>query len=622
MKYSLKILFPCLFFILFILSSSSVQAQSSKLSIGKYLITSEILNSGDMSVEEVIHYNFSGNFNGVKRQILFPGGCSIQNVKISEGSKIYKQVDSASNGDMGVFRLDTSVNNALTIWIYAPSTDMSRIITISYTIKNAAIKYNDTGEIYWRFLGNENKAPVDSLSISIKLPLGSTKSTVKFFTHGPLNISSKMVDNQTVSLYTNDLAAEKYVEARVLFPPNLIAAAQRNKPINELNDILKQESSVKNSVIENLRNFQQIESSIIIFAVFAVIVQLFVKFKLCGHAKSKFRGKYLESLPSDCSPAVMSVLCKSGKITSKDICATLIDLVRKKYFKLEIIPNSSYSISNVSNKHDFVITRICFGDSNSLNHEKFFMNWFMRCFGYDGAFTFNEIKQTVRDIDFALEFRENFREWVDIVKNDAAEYGYFENKSPIVGTVVSVMFIIISLLIACYITKINGSLITKLLCLIIIVLSASLIGGGKRRTQKGSTERAKWKAFKNYLMDFSTLRNVAIPSIITWESYLPFAISLGIAQKAIHQLKTFFPNKCFKGDANIADFTYINILADYDTNITFDQFNDITNTFDQILTIAFSPTSSSDLSSGGEGGDSGDSSDSGGGDGGGGSDGF
>ena len=49
-----------------------------------------------------------------------------------------------------------------------------------------------------------------------------------------------------------------------------------------------------------------------------------------------------------------------------------------------------------------------------------------------------------------------------------------------------------------------------------------------------------WNAFKNFLKDFSRLDKAEIPSIILWEHYLVYAVSLGVAKEVIKQLPIVF----------------------------------------------------------------------------------
>ena len=124
-----------------------------------------------------------------------------------------------------------------------------------------------------------------------------------------------------------------------------------------------------------------------------------------------------------------------------------------------------------------------------------------------------------------------------------------------------------------------------------------------------------WQAFKNFLRDFSRLDKAEIPSIVIWEHYLVYAVSLGVAKEVIKQLPLVFT------DADLHDtsltFMYGYSYANFRTfTDVFDRtVNSVDSAISHAVTVANSTNSSS---SGGGGGFSGGSSGGGGGGGGGG----
>jgi uncharacterized membrane protein len=137
-----------------------------------------------------------------------------------------------------------------------------------------------------------------------------------------------------------------------------------------------------------------------------------------------------------------------------------------------------------------------------------------------------------------------------------------------------------------------------------------------KRTRYGNEQKAKWTAFRNFLKDFSRLDKAGLPSIVIWEHYLVYAISLGVAKEVIKQL----PLVISEYDYNDGNLTF---LSGYGSSIVFTDFthvldstiSSVTNAIDNAMNVANSTLSSS---SGSGGGFSGGSSGGGGGGGGGG----
>ena len=61
-----------------------------------------------------------------------------------------------------------------------------------------------------------------------------------------------------------------------------------------------------------------------------------------------------------------------------------------------------------------------------------------------------------------------------------------------------------------------------------------------RRSVQTNEEFVRWKAFRKFLMDFSTFEDYPLPSLVVWEHYLVYATSFGIADKVMKQLKLKF----------------------------------------------------------------------------------
>ena len=72
-----------------------------------------------------------------------------------------------------------------------------------------------------------------------------------------------------------------------------------------------------------------------------------------------------------------------------------------------------------------------------------------------------------------------------------------------------------------------------ILALILIIYLQTL----KERTEKGALEYAKWKAFKNFLMDFGRLDEKELPEASLWGKYLVYACVLGCADVVSEAMK-------------------------------------------------------------------------------------
>jgi len=87
------------------------------------------------------------------------------------------------------------------------------------------------------------------------------------------------------------------------------------------------------------------------------------------------------------------------------------------------------------------------------------------------------------------------------------------------------------------------------------------------------------------------MKDYEIPSIVVWEHYLVYAISLGVADKVISKLKLVLS----KQDMSLRNSTYLYCMTDRSGSLN----NSMFRSFDKVFTSAFATTSSSTGSGGG-----------------------
>ena len=120
---------------------------------------------------------------------------------------------------------------------------------------------------------------------------------------------------------------------------------------------------------------------------------------------------------------------------------------------------------------------------------------------------------------------------------------------------------------------------------------------------QGEEDYARWKAFKKFLEDFSQMQTHEIPSLIIWEHYLVYAVTLGVAKEVIKQLEIVFPNMT-DGDYRFGQgWMHYSAYSNFTTfNKSFDM---IGSSIDKAVSSAQKAVSQSSSGSGGGGGFSG-----------------
>jgi len=264
--------------------------------------------------------------------------------------------------------------------------------------------------------------------------------------------------------------------------------------------------------------------------------------------------------------------------------------VRKKYLKIEEIPKGR--------KKDYKFILIEGNDTTNLKeHESYLFHWLFYSIGNGVSVTLKEIKDYAKASRTQSSFMHNYRKWVKKVGEEFKKYDYFGQSKE--GLKTSIKVVLMEYAAVFLLFALGALLKIQLLIIIPLLIAVSFTGFGviiygvliRKKTQTGINEYTKWRAFKRFLLHFSNMKDYKIPSIIVWEHYLVYAISLGVADKVISKLKLVLSDQ----DISLRNSTYLYCMTDRSGRIN----NSMFRSFDKVFTSAFATTSSSTGSGGG-----------------------
>ena len=572
--------FALLIIILFSLTTFIACAERS-FEITDYQAQVKILENGDIQVSEIFEYDFDGDFNGIIRTI---------GIKGSDGFKYFKASEYFPE-DKELEYTQSLAADMVTYKIYDKSSNERKLFLLEYQLKNVATLYNDTAEFYWKFFDESNTSPIGHIKIEIELPSAEVSAEeLKVFGHGPLDGKVTIQEDGKIVYEVFRLSSGEMVEARILFPNSMIPDSSKIINQNKFAEIMKEELGWAKKA-DREKGFNIITILLIpLIVLFNIFLAIRLYFKHDRELKPEVEMDYYRELPQDITPAVLSKLMSIQGVASKDIMATLMDLVRKKYLKIEEI--------QAGRKKDYKFILIEESSTTNLKeHESNLINWLFYSIGDGKSVTLKEIKDYAKASRTQSSFRHNYNKWVKKVGEEFKKYNYFgQSKEGLktAGKVVLMEFAAIFLLFALgALLKVQLFIIMPLLFAVIFTGFGVIIYGAliRKKTQTGINEHTKWRAFKRFLLHFSNMKDYEIPSIVVWEHYLVYAISLGVADKVISKLKLVLSNQ----DISLRNSTYLYCMTDRSGRLN----NSIFRSFDTVFTSAFATTSSSTGSGGG-----------------------
>ncbi|MBW7475714.1 DUF2207 domain-containing protein [Paenibacillus oenotherae] len=575
--FGILIILLCLFLHL---SVSPVSAEERSFEISKVDIHAVIDSDGNMQITERDVYRFDGVFHGILVDLNTDGSDGIENFtayEVSDEGEVPLKFEQSGDGD------------ALHYKIYSDSADTTKEFLISYTVKNVVQVYADTAELYWKFFDETNANAFGTVNIEIELPEGITRDEVTTFGHGPLDGIIHVLDDGTVSFQVNSLPANEMLEARVLFPVSYVLGSKRISSEPMLDKILEQERNWRadDKSPESSNDYTVPYALLLLLANLAVGITIYFRYRKAP--KSNWKGDYYRELPSDASPAVVSFLL-DYRIEPRDLMATLLDFVRRKYIVMEKL-NSPKAGAGAGKGSDYSFVWRNKNTEGLLPHEAMLLQWFFGKIGDGNKVTLSEIRS---EASLRSDFPVKWLDWQRKVREAAMNRGYVGINSGIYRWVILVFLVqFIGFL---FFAPIDWRWL--MFCSLPLPFFKPK---GVLRTLKGQTEYEKWKAFGRFLSAYSRIEKRDTMAVHLWDHYFVYAIPLGVAKKMIKDTKVKILNK---KDSGYDDATLYASAA----IIEFDQLNKLFN----------GTVSEANKTSSGDSSDSGGWFSSGGGDGGGG----
>ncbi len=598
------------FFMTLTLFSDSALAERS-LTMEQVVVDAQVLPDASMQVTERITVDFSGQWNGFYVKIP-QGDTHIVEVMVHENGQPYEFNSGTEYGPPGTYLMKTEGNQILIDWSISAA-DEVRTFDVSYRVINAVKIHSDTAELYRKFIGEANGNKISNVLVNLKLPAGAEQykqgEEIRIWGHGPLTGEVNFAGPDLVIWSVNDLPAYTFLEGRVVMPVSLFNAAPAEAYTEQaaLEAILDEEEGWAEEA-----NRQRMMARAAYAAgagiVGAALVAVFLLWRRFGRShKASFEGDYYRELPASYSPAELSVLWNFNKMKAQDITATILDLARRKFLYLEEETAEERKLLGTKAITTYRLSFLPAPEPAALRkpeeavlniHEQQLIEFLKNNIGGGGGHIYlTDIEKYAKN--YGESFYKFWQEWTSGLIDRGEQHGFFDGqgKMPLLTILGGLaLFILGSILVA----KIGVIGYALIIAGALFLFIPRLF---KRRSVSGQDDNVRWQAFKKFLEHFSEMQRHEIPSLIIWEHYLVFAVTLGVAREVIKQLELVFPN-LQDGDYR---FGYGWMTYGHYSNINNlnNSFEGIGNSFERALQTAEKAVSKSSSGSGGGGGFSG-----------------
>ena len=545
---------------------------------------------GSVDINELVQYN-AYNINGILYNIDYKGYGDLKNLRVfyEKDSEFVPAINNNSQR-RGTYSLKDS-DDLRKIKLYYPMRNTKKWFLFQYKLSQGVTVYNDIAQFNRKMVGRGWQTDIENIQVKIILPKNVNKEEIKAFGHGSLTGNVDIISGREILYTLKGYYSGEFVETNVLFPKSLIPNIKPSLVKNEdgYEKIIKMENKLADKA-DRKRKFAQMRGTIgnIVFFLWGGWIIFVVAFNYVKNRK-KYKvtneyGEYFREAPDDFSPAVGGSIAYRY-VSPNQLLATVMDLVRRDI--LEMIED------RVSNKT--ILRKNSYDERALKNYEKFVVDWYIDEIGNGTEVSMEEIEENIRDRKNAIKFGRNYEKWESMVEKDLEKVGF--EKEPVkklpkaLGMITGFLSMPLGPFLAAYFD--NGKFI--IFTFVAFAMLNFTISTRGKYTLEAEKLRAKWLAFKKFLVDYSNLEEAKLASIHIWEHYFVYAIALGVAEEVAKGYQKIFRDS---GD-NVSRFNRAPLMGMYNRN---SGFRNIERTVSKAATRGVSALANSRSSSRGSGG--------------------
>lgn len=525
-------------------------AFAKSFSVDEVVIGGQVAADGTLAISEARTVSFDGDFTRVvwsleKRD---SEGIEVVSVKDESGSPYqrtenFQAIADTSLREPGTFVVEDRADEVL-VHVFHRSSDEERTFVLDYRASGAAKRWEDTGELYWKLLGEEADVPTGRFVARIAVAGVTAKDQMRAWAHGPLPGVVDVEPDGVVVLEVDDVPARTFVEVRMAFPADVLSGAEiAGGP--RLSTILAEEKEAADAA-----NRERTSARILVgawtggawvLAAVALVVGIVAFLRHGREHRPTFEGQYFREDPRpDLHPAVIGSLWRFGRVEDADIAATLMELADKGVIRMAPVTVKKGGVAGIfgGTEQSFTLERIHGEQAPHALDRELMRLLFDEVGGGADVVSLEDIEEFAKT--HPESFTEDIKAWKESAQGEAEALGFFEGESWSwqVGIFVAAVFVAA---VAVFAVAQTGSALP--LCLPVPAAIALAVMGVymRRRSRQGNELYRTYAAVRDFLRDFSRLEDAPPSSVVLWNRFLVLAVIFGVAEQVIEQLRVRMP---------------------------------------------------------------------------------
>jgi uncharacterized membrane protein len=521
-RLQLPTLFVFLLLPLFLLCGSDAYA-SKDWSIPQVEVDAEIRADGTILYTEFRTYRFQGSFSEVDYNLPKIGFTEITDLRIFEDDTPYMN---SNSGEPGTFAVQDN-RNSIDITIFYRATDEERTFTIQYVLHGAIVTGSDHAEFNWVYLSDRWERGTGNFSVVLAFPGDVPPDDIHTWVRGAGYKTNIRKQTGLIRAAASDVSRIERIQIRTLFPSSVLTTPVNDPELTlalaEEQERLWNEERLR-KIETDARNMEIAKwaAPALIVVGLIVLIGYYRKYGMRQRLPQRIPPELYE-LPVNEPPAITGWLYYQTYVGGMQLMATMLDLARRGFFKMEEFKTTSSFLKTESS--DFYLIPGENRPDDPLTEWEEYLFGFLMSAVQDGKKPLKEIfKQGSSGVQKAVQ------EWVKMVSKDAKTRNWYDEESK-TGMKKNLLFQIMLILFALLGMIFISVLFAILLVGAVLLAVLSLII--QRRSVEGELAYQRIVAYRNALTrgkpsEFITPKDKTI--------HLLYAIALGVTGKRFENL--------------------------------------------------------------------------------------
>lgn len=411
-----------------------------------------------------------------------------------------------------------------------------------YRMMDTIFLYKDTAAFFWRFIQPDPAIGAQDVQIDVSMQDALPTDEWKGYVRGTVYAHKEWLEDGVFRISAERVRPGEFLESVLLLPNALFPEGRK------IIDNLAEDEIVSDMALweeEASRTRQEEELKFYggwAFALLSFMLCLGTGLLLYLKTRTRKRGPAAVSARTEkvmpdasISPAELGLLLNNGKIGMRELLATVLFLIQRRYLELHYNDNEG----------GYLTLREDISRDGLKPHEAYVLQWLTAEQGKENRLSLNTLEQILTG--HGGGFRHKTATWKSLVHKRTGRSEHLENIAKMKAWAMGAVFIsVLAALLAGFSMGNKWAAVSAGICAAVLAVYVIPL---KKISESGKLFKAQWSNYKEELLAQLDDEQNPMP-LQAWEEKLVYALPLGIAGKLFNKLIMTYKETAFE-DGNL-----------------------------------------------------------------------